>query len=95
MDISQSRLAIARSMVKKYRLYRARLFHADGQTFDELAPPPLDQLLTWRKQMKTKKHDEQEQQEQEHIRLKRPFHADRFLSNLSSNGPAQQLYDKV
>jgi 16S rRNA C967 or C1407 C5-methylase (RsmB/RsmF family) len=35
VDLSRSRLASCRSMVKKYRLSRVRLYANDGRTFDE------------------------------------------------------------
>ena len=38
VDLSKQRLSVCRSLVKKYKLEKCRLFHADGTNFDVYAP---------------------------------------------------------
>lgn len=38
VDLSKQRLSVCRSLVKKYKLEKCRLFHADGTDFDIYAP---------------------------------------------------------
>ena len=51
VDISKHRLATCRSLARKYRLYRTRLFHGDGTRF-EVGAPSLETLIEERRQRK-------------------------------------------
>ena len=83
VDLSENRLSICKSLIRKYNHNRFRLFCADGTTFD-VRPPSrvggvmLDPLV----EMNSKSDN-----------FLNPFHATKLVRNDNQHG--EQFYDKV
>lgn len=45
VDLSKQRLSVCKSLAKKYKLDKYRLFHADGTTFDVYAPSRIGSTI--------------------------------------------------
>lgn len=84
VDISKHRLSTCRSMIKKYKIPRARVFLEDGTTFSNGAPNLIEQIVSARNLDHISKS--------QISRKYKPFYSTKILREESLS---ERLYDKV
>lgn len=87
VDVSEKRLVICRSLLRRMGVPRSRLFCCDGRTFD--FPPPY---LGWHSNDRAEADGPNEQGSG---RSMKPFYANRLLLSPNCRPPPNYLYTKV
>ncbi|CAJ0828589.1 17925_t:CDS:2 [Entrophospora sp. SA101] len=97
VDISQNRLSTCRSLIKKHKINRARLFLADGTNFNVYAPCNLKYFKKILNIIEDEKDDDDEKKTKQQSKddIIKPFYSPKIFRNDQQIKDPRYLYDKV